>query len=113
MNDLGLIPSFSSEQRSKRLVNRTPDEKVRSKNVFYILFSKSAVFLSFSSEGNYLTRSGAPLQREPSHSHLFASSAGHMVRSQRKTHGKLMHLSAFDSRILFLFLFLYFFLHIF
>src|ERR1044072_5247662 len=47
-NDLELFLSFSSEQWSKQLVNRTPYEKVMVKKCFIGFFLELCTFLSFS-----------------------------------------------------------------
>ena len=114
--DLELFPSFSSEHRSKRLVNRTPDEKVMVKNVFYRVFPRTLhVFVLFCC-GRDPVRSRTLQKRAPRQTGRRLPPSDTWRDQSVSMHGKYMRMCAYDSSLQNSFLipfFPLFFLHIF
>ena len=99
MKALGLFPSFSSEHRSKRLVNRTPYEKVRSKNVFYRVFPRTLhVFVLFRC-GRDQVRSSTLQKRAPRQSGRTLPPSKTWRDQSLRMHGKHTLMGAYDSSL--------------
>src|ERR1044072_934221 len=96
-NDLELFLSFSSEQWSKRLVNRTPYEKVMVKNLFYRVFPRTLhVFVIFCC-GRDPVRSSTLQKRAPRQSGRKIPPSDTRRDQSVRMHGKHMHMRAYDS----------------